>query len=934
MARAREYERILDAINTSLADRSTFNRQEILIKQEPFDNDDTDSYNTCMSTTKESEDIKLSLPEDDINWKENVCSQSESHHNVTAISNSPIKKKSVSMGHVENENRKCIQQEKDSFIIDENDENGKKLVKHNNIRRSNRKRKRNISTKIKRSLVYCDICSLPYDNLKHLQFHKSSYTKSSNYFCSSCVSHSCSHINNKMFKARYCCHFCERMFNKKKKLQSHLFHIHGKEIGINVEDNSFSINNSTVSYSDNLKKKRMRQKTMMEYIVHSDTGNEQKTSEDLNNSNVDSALTIVKEEIEWMDYQVDQSPTDETVANVSQTENSDENNIQDQPFVKIHVDSNMMKALLGISDDDNHLEKSSVYSSNINSNSITDSINSKPYLLRSLNNSIVNNSKPSTIVHKNDRSDRKVKKLLSMCKKCTVLLVKCDDKFLNGSTSNSSQFAETSSVKPVNRKLRERRSSHRINNSNKLSSKNSFPQTDISKDFIKNNSSVKSALVKIKKRVSNSKPNSSVTLNSKLSIKSKSSRKKRSDRRQSVLEQSLLDPKNKKSSKKAAITNPKSSSRKKKSDSIQLQNKQSANVIVGLKEVKVSLVKLPEIKKEVVVRKINKNATASTKNETFPCTICKRLLISKKHLKKHIRKCHTAYISSICRARYSSKRLLLKHYLQEHDTWVRKCCVCYQFFNSRLLLKQHLLLHCIKVTLSKNDYPLSNKNIKCYLNEKKHNTKRTPLKIKLRSQSTEHPKIDNNRAKPKEISKVSKIENLTNQVNESKENNDSVLGKVNDRPDQAVSVELTNPFKSNNTEVSPSRKNDLMEEPIPDGPYAASESIIYNSNEDQQIELISHTNLIQPSVSDNNEFILEIETTMILLTHINTTHNAAISSLYKLHCQFCNQGFYIEENLLIHELHYHANAVTINDRKVTDIWKVSNGETSQSLQMI
>ncbi|KAF7384192.1 hypothetical protein HZH66_012442 [Vespula vulgaris] len=989
MARAREYKRSLDAMNTNtdFTDIPRFSEEEILIKQEPCDKDDTDSYDTYIPTVKESEDIKLSnIPEDNISWKENVYSQSESLCNITT---NQIEEKPFLMSHVETEDRKYIQQEKDSFVIDKNGKNRKRLVKHNDIKTSSKKQGRDISATMgKKSIVYCEICSLPYDSLNRLKFHKSSYTRNSNYFCSSCFSHSCSHmrlkISNKMSKSsRYRCHFCKRLFSKKKKLQGHLFHVHGKEIGINVEGDSFSIKHSaTVSYSGVLRKKRMRQKTMMEYIVRPNEEDAKNTSENLNNSNDSSALTIIKQEVEWMDDQVnDQSSTDKIVSTISRTSQElNENKIRDQPFVKIHVDSNMMKALLGISNGDDCLEQSFLYSSNINSDSITNSSNSKPYALRSLNNSItVNNSKPSMIVRENNRSGSKVRRLLSMCKKCTILLVRYDDKLLTRLTSNSSKFTTSSSqvLKPVKRKLRKRRLPHRKSKNNELSSKNRFPLINVT-----NKSSVRSPPVKIRKRIAKSKANLSIALNFKRSTEFKQTRKKRSDPPRSLLKRFLLDLRKNESSKKANITNRKNSSSRKKSVSTEFQNKRSANAIAGLKEVKVSLVKLPEIKKELIVPEVDENATIGSRDETFPCTICKTSLISEKRLKKHMKKYHTAYISSICRARYASKRLLLKHYLQEHDMWVCKCCVCYQFFNSRLSLKRHLLLHCIKITLSKYDRPLSSKTIKCHLNTKRYKCKRSALKIMLQSQSTERREIDViNRKKPKENLNISRIENLTNQVSESKENNDDVLGKVYDRlGHQTVFVEITSPFKSNNTEVSPSRSNDLMEEPILDASYTANESIIYNSNEYGQIELIPHTNVIQSGVSDNNQSGPNIETIVnnrkypcsvcgkqfqkqgslfkhqrtyarsynnfceicgllfssknLLKTHINTTHDPLICNLYKLHCQFCNQGFRSENNLRIHELHYHATAVTINNQRVTDFLKVSNGDTNQSLQTI
>ncbi|XP_035742195.1 uncharacterized protein LOC118450488 [Vespa mandarinia] len=985
MALVREFKKSLEAANTNtdFKDLSRFSAEENLIKQEPHDRNDAKSYDTCVPTMKKSEDINsINITEDNIGAKENICPPTENLCNVTTNSI-----EYSSMDHAETENVKRIRQEKDFIVIDENNEYEKTLTNRNDIKRSNKEQRKDIRTiKEKKIVFYCKICFLSYDNLNQLKRHKNFYARQNNYPCSSCFSNSCSHIRLKFDKnvpksSKYCCHFCNRMFRRKIILQSHLFHVHGKQIRINVVSDSFSINHSTISYSGTSRKRKMRQKTMLEYIVHHNKVDAKESSENLNNSNVNSALRITKRENEWMDKEAGRSSTDKLVASIPQTsQKSNENRIKQQPFVKMHADLNTMKALLGISylsnDDNLDLEKSFLYTSNINS---------KRYALRSLNNSIkVNNIEATTIVRKNDQSDNKVSKLLSMCKKCSISLIRCDDKLSTRSISNSSIVAASSPkvLQPINDIFHKCELLERKSDSNASPSKNPFSRSNNSKDFIKDDFSVRSVPVKIKKRITNSKPSLSVTLNSKRFTK------KRFDRCRTLLKKVKFDLRKNEFLGKANITNPENSSSEKKSDSTECQNKQSANAIARLKEIKVSLVKLPEIKKELIMPGINENATASTSD--FPCTICDMLLTRKRHLKKHMKKCHTAYISSICRARYTSKHLLLKHYLREHDMRVRKCCVCYQFFNSRLSLKQHLLLHCIRITLSKNDRPPSDKDIKCHSNVKGNKCKSFALRILLRSQSmehqndrnvkeTEHEEIDDsNRENPKENLLVSNIENLTNQVNEKKEINVGVLEKINDgQEDQTVSVELTNSLEFNNMEDSPSKSNDLIEEPIPDTPaYTAGEFTISNTNEDEQIDFILHGNVIELDDSCNNESMPEIDATVnkkkypcsicetqfqkaeilfqhlrtydhsfnnfceicglffsskkLLKAHNDTAHNFAICSWYTMHCQFCNQGFRTENNLRIHELHYHASAITVNNIRFTEFLKVFNGPSTST----
>ncbi|XP_046829143.1 uncharacterized protein LOC124428748 isoform X2 [Vespa crabro] len=956
-----------------------------------------------MPTMKKSEDINsINITEDNIGAKENICPQTENLCNVTTNS---TERTYSSMDHAKTGNIKRIRQENDFIVIDEDNENEKTLTKRNDIKRSNKEQRRDMrKTREKKIVAYCNICFLPYDNLNQLKRHKNFYARQNNYSCSSCFSNSCSHIKLKIDKknvlksSKYCCHFCKRMFRRKIILQSHLFHVHGKEIRVNVVNDSFSINHSTVSYSGTSRKRKMRQKTMVEYIVHHKKVDAKDSSENLNNSNVNSALRITEQGNEWMDEEAGKSSTDKLGAGIPQTsQKSNENRMKQQSFVKVHVDLTTVKALLGVSymsnDDNLDLEKSFLYSSNINSKryalrSLNNSIKvNKRYALRSLNNSIkVNNSEATTIVRKNDQSDNKVRKLLSMCKKCSISLIRCDDKLSTRSISNSSIVATSSPrvLQPINDIFRKCELLERKSDSNASPSKNHFLRSNNSKDFIKNDSSVRSVPVKIKKRITNSKPSLSVTLNS-----------KRFDRCRTLPKKVKFDLRKNELLGKGNITNPENSSSEKKSDSTGCQNKQSANAVARLKEVKVSLVKLPEIKKELIMPGINDNAPASISD--FPCTICDMLLTTKRRLKKHMKECHTAYISSICRARYASKRLLLKHYLREHDMRLCKCCICYQFFNSRLSLKQHLLLHCIRITLSKNDRPLSSKDMKCHSDVKGNKCKRSALNILLRSQSTEHQNDrngretehqeidDNNRENPKENLYVSTIENLTNQVNERKEKDVGVPGKINDRQeDQTVFVDLTNPLECNNTEDSPSKNNDLIDEPIPDTPaYTAGEFTISNTNEDEQIDFILHGNAIELGDSCNNESIPEIDATVnkkkypcsicetqfqkpenlfqhlrtydlsfnnfceicglffsskkILKTHNNTAHNFAICSLYTLHCQFCNQGFRTENNLRIHEFHYHASAITVNNIRLTEFLKGLNGpstSTSPSLAKV
>ncbi|KAI4483735.1 hypothetical protein M0804_007995 [Polistes exclamans] len=1049
MEQACQSSRPLDSMTAEFdfSEVSIFNRDKIKIKQEPYDTNNVKMNDNCVSTNIQCKYIDLT--EDNNSEEENVPSTTKNLSNNVITSR--IKMESMLMGNAIIENSKHLQQKKRSFVIDKSNENVGTLEKNDNINRFKLERD---EVQLHKT-TQCNICFLSFRSQKILNFHNGYYECNNIYFCNSCASKSCYHIKEKNSKKAFLCHIyecdiCKGRFKHKKRMQAHIFHYHNKEInGMNVvETDKIMINHSTVSHSITpIKDKLIQQKW----------GNERETegtvNENVHNSEASmcESLTMIKQEKEWTDDQEGELSMDHIVSNVFQTKNKPKENRMHykQPFVQIHINKNMMEALLKISDN-NLLDKSLTYDSNTNSNTNSNnyksnnSITTKSYALPSLNNSKeVNNSVTSpTVVQKNNQSDGKLSKHLNACKPCIIPLVKCDS-IINVITptklnSNFLQFNRLSSRisrsslnhKSINCKLRP----------------------------IKRKGTTYSSIEEPPVKITRSR-----SINSPLELPISDNIIHRRNKR-------MFGQKLKRSPRKNNIKNSKVTPNVEKLNTDVLKNKKLSIKNVILKEVKISLIKLPEIKKEIIESANIGNEI--TPAETFPCKICNASLTSEKNLKKHVRKCHTAYISTICKARYTSKQLLLNHYLKEHNMWTSKCCVCQQFLNSRLLLRQHLLLHCIKITLSKKDRPVSNKNFKCS-SFKNYNCKSTAFKIILRmpksskkrlkinhdhnkyyvDKPTEHQKIynndknnkekqkkhqeidngENNKKKtiepeeinndkknnqektiePEEINNdknnqeksiefqkvddnddhsdyveiqednfnVNNVENMTKQVSKSKDNDDaSVIEKRNEpQTDSVIYLDLIEPLESDNTEVPCS--SNMIEEPIMD-PLQLVDStfIICNPNENTQTKLtLNISNSIQPSVNDSNEPIevteitaekkkypcsickqqfqkleslqqhkrtyesssnnycshcgLSFSTKKLLKNHMDAAHDISICNSYKMHCQFCNQGFRTQNNLRIHELHYHTTTVTKN-KKITDFLQISKSENNQSTKMI
>ncbi|XP_043486974.1 putative histone-lysine N-methyltransferase 1 [Polistes fuscatus] len=1031
MARVRQYSRPLDPITAKFdfSQISTFNRENIMIKQEPCDTNNVKMNENCVSTNIQCKYIDLT--KDNSSQQEDVVSSTTENLSYNVIT-SQIRKEPILMGNA---------------II----ENVGTLEKSDNI---NKFKLQKNAAQLQNTTTQCSICLLSFPSQQILNFHNSYYESTNIYCCHSCASKSCYHIKEQNSKKTYYynmyeCDICKDRFKHKERMQAHLLHYHKKEINrMNVvENDKIMINHSTVSQSITpIKDKLIQQKRDNERET------EGTVNENVHNSEASMCelLPMIKQEKEWGDDQESELSMDQLVSIVFQTKNKPkENKMHDKQFTQVHVDMNTMEALLKVSNN-NFLDKSLPYDDNINNNtnSNTNSNNnssknssnnriiSKSYALRSLNNSkeLNNSITPPTVVQKNNQSDDKLSKHLNACKKCIIPLVKCDS-IINVTTSTklNSNFLQF----------------------NRLSSQISRPSL--------NHKSInyKSTLRKRKSTMSSSieeppiKMTRSRSMNSPLKLPTSNDiihhRKKR-----------MFGQKLERSLRKDNIKNSKVTLTVKKLNTDVLRNKKLAINNVQLKEVKISLIKLPEIKKEIIESANIGNEITPT--ETFLCQICNLPLASEEILKDHVKKCHTAYISTICKAKYTSKRRLLDHYLKEHDTRASKCCVCQQFLNNRFLLRQHMLLHCIKITLSKKDRPVSNKNFKCSL-FKNNNFKRTGFKIMLRTpkpskkcgkinhygnkyvnkptkrqkiynndknnveKKTKYQEIDNgenneeinndknNKEKttePEEINNdknnleksiefqkvddnddhgdcleilednfnVNNAENMTKQVSKSKENDDAgVIEKRNEsETDTILCIDLTEPSESDNTEV-PCSSNMIKEPMMEPLQVVNSTFIICNPNENAQTKLtLDINNSMQPSVNDSNEPIEVIEiiaekkkypcsickqqfqkleslqqhkrtydpspnnycghcklyfsNKYILKTHMNATHNISICNSYKMHCQFCNQGFRTQNNLRIHELHYHTTAVTVNNKKITDFLQISDRENNRSTKTI
>ncbi|XP_015180732.1 PREDICTED: uncharacterized protein MAL13P1.304-like [Polistes dominula] len=1088
MARAHQYIRLLDDTTTEFdtPQISDSNGEEIIIKQEPCDMNDAKMNDNCVLTNTQHKDNNPT--------KSNSSQEKNVPSTVKNLSNgvitNPNKIVSISMDNAITTNSKHIQQEKRSVILDESDQNVNTLKTHDNIKKSSNKLKKNY-VRLRRR-IYCNICLLSFSGCASLLSHIAYYKKIHKYFCNICSSKFCYHIKERNFqklrKGKFLeCHYCYAQFRIKSCLQAHVAHHHHiKEINeMNIVENDTSmINHSTVSHSVTPIKHKVKQqkrnnkmKIKTERTIHENVHNSEESTCKL--------LTTIKQEETENDDQVDELSMGQIVSNVPKTKNKPkENRTHFQPFVQIHVNKDMMEALFRASDN-SVLNKSLQYDSNTdsnvdsnntitNSNTISttttttnNSIIRKSYALRSLNNSRENNNSVTshTVVQKNNQSDDKLSILLNTCKKCIIPLVKCDDivnvnkqtklnfNILQSNTLSSEILQSQHNHKSINFKLTPRKRKHTTS----FDLNNCTPQMNHSEDLNAINSSIEKSPIKITRKRSIygslQLPINNDSINNRKKRRTEYTCKKLVKHRL-VSNKRMFGQKSKRSPRKNNIKNSEVSPTVKKLNTKILEGTKLSINNVELMEVKVSLVKLPEIKNEII-------KSTNIRNETFPCQICNSLLYSEKNRKKHVKKLHTAYISSICKAKYTSKRLLLKHFLKEHCTWISKCCVCQESFSNRLLLKQHLLLHCIKITLSKNDRPISNKNFQCN-RLKKNKCKPTALKIILRMQKqkpskkhlkinrndnnydvnkptehqeiynngknnngeningknnngennngennngknnnekqTEHQEIDNgesNQVKTTEHEEINNDKNneekslklediyINNNDNDDNDDNDDdiVILEDNLNANNADNcVDLIELLESDNTEVPCS--SNMIEKPILDPSQVVDSTfIICNPIENTQTKLtLNISNSIQPSVNDDkNESITAVaeitaekkkypcsickqqfqkleslqqhkrtyepsssnycsqcgiffSSKSTLKNHTDATHNITINNSYKMHCQFCNQGFRTQNNLRIHELHYHAIAVTINNRKITDFLQISNGKNNRSAE--
>ncbi|KAK2576090.1 hypothetical protein KPH14_007425 [Odynerus spinipes] len=936
MARVHVYKRSLNAVTTAINSENSQSKMgdEILkqIKQEPCNANDEDLYDTYKFIKYESE---YNMPND---MSKDDCDDDKLVHcrgTPVNIIDNEMEKKALSVGHIGTNSRKRKRHDRHS-VKDEDLKEEKRLKKSIVMRRLRK------GQHVRR--VRCKTCFLLFSNVHALYCHEIHYNKKDL---------PVKDVTD--FKRRLSCNFCPRTFKQKSYIQAHLYHHHGADLGIDVDKNSVS-NDTHNSHSGTQKEKKMRQTTLMEYMSSLNQSKCPQKCNNLNNSDFNQQ-EIIKQKLGL-------------------------NN--NQPFVKIHVDSNTMKILLGISPDQNDSSKPSTSDSQ-SSNSY------KVYTLRSSDNS-----------KKMDKTDwRDIDgiseniNLLSICKKCTVPLVRCDNKSVIGSTS---QLITPSTQVPGENNgmsLKHQRSRSRSKNV-KPTSRISTPRNSIPKDSNSSSSTPKRLLGK-----------NSPSKNTTLQLRMKKMLSRKLANRRSLYKQIKCSAKQETFSEEVDVEDLEALPSEEEPNLTTIQSTKSINNL-KLNELRVSLIKLPEIKQE-----LDTPNTPTNSNAIFHCTICQIPFFSERKRDKHVRKFHVAYISSICTARCNSKRYMLKHYLREHCIWGRNsCCVCRQFFRSRLLLKRHLLLHCIKVTLSKNEKLPSNAIVKCNYNSKKYKATASlrPCVMgykEIESSQAVEREDNNDRALKTVNDQQQAIQADGQQATETAADGQQATQIQADRQatqtqvDQQQTIEIQadqqqasqivlnkmqNSFEDNAViYLSENDDYEVMgsaEEPVLDPLYTSNDLSMCNFKKETRITLTSNENMVynenmvQSNVSNNNAPVsilssmlnntkqkfpcsicgqqfqkleslwqhkrtytqsLQNSCTMcgmsfsnrkILKNHINTTHNPQMRNFYKLHCQFCDQGFRTENNLRIHELHYHATAETIDNEKVTELIQISNVESN------
>ncbi|XP_031828121.2 uncharacterized protein LOC116425063 [Nomia melanderi] len=303
------------------------------------------------------------------------------------------------------------------------------------------------------------------------------------------------------------------------------------------------------------------------------------------------------------------------------------------------------------------------------------------------------------------------------------------------------------------------------------------------------------------------------------------------------------------------------------------------------------------------------NTIRNGKRTMFRCKVCNKSFSAKESLHEHLKLRHVFYISSICNARNRTMSKLLKHYLYRHTILRRmKCCVCFERFKSLVLLKRHMVVHCIRVIESEEDKPCTKEIFKCNLMKKTNRCEACGKLFWLESCLNEHEKVcQRMKVKIKKEHCIPSVETSPPPSNNQGSNakfNRSLSGS--ESVCQSESVTHQKPLLKGVALVKGYNIDDSGSEKVK-FPCTVCDAQFHTF---QNLCLHERT-YSQPAVYICQTCDTAFPTRRILKHHVSATHTPIKLLMYKYFCMFCTQGFSKKSRLQIHIGHFHANQTPI-----------------------
>ncbi|XP_012287444.1 uncharacterized protein LOC105703542 [Orussus abietinus] len=348
--------------------------------------------------------------------------------------------------------------------------------------------------------------------------------------------------------------------------------------------------------------------------------------------------------------------------------------------------------------------------------------------------------------------------------------------------------------------------------------------------------------------------------------------------------------------------------------------------IAKLKRVEIKLVKLEHLGYTIPCPS-RELSTRLLQEKAFNCNICEKTFHSKNEKKVHVKSFHVAYMSSICRARCSSKRLLLSHYLDQHPMYKKNgCCICRKRFANREKLKKHLLMHCIKVIRSKDDWLPIDIDTRCNLKKKMYKCSGCRKGFWLSTCLNEHEKVCKSRKRQMEDKPNNKSANGKSKGSLVKTYKDLLqLQSLRER------ILSTIDAKERETSTTKTPRSRGLEEPNdsnpPLGRTSGTASVEVESNDRSKCSSRFPCEICGTQFHTLNNLRRHVQTYLQLpretcyicgtlfpnrrrlMMHVKIAHVNDSTVVYNWRCEICNHGFAKKKILRIHVMHTHYNCM-------------------------